>query len=358
LTLHDRSDNDYGNEAGPLLMQLLRRPQFWVVTTISVMCLILAFRHVPIADLGMLLANGHYAWLVLAFVVQTFSTLARSQRWAVLLRARGHLADSFWSQGIGYLFTNTLPFRMGEPARVIAMSQRCSLPFFQVASSAVIERLLDAATCVLAFVLVLPFVAVPRVVAKAGIALGVLALTGLSVLLMAAHSKKFSEVTLPWLVAKMRWLPSETILRWWREIVVGLASLTNWRLFGVAVFWSVTTWFLSVTTTWCTIRVLCPQGAFVEAAFLIVVLAFAVSVPSSPGFIGVFQLAGQQALVLPFPDRYAPETALAIVLLAHLLYYIFSSIIGIIGLWKLNLSFAGLSRVISGRSQRTDSIVS
>ena len=36
------------------------------------------------------------------------------------------------------------------------------------------------------------------------------------------------------------------------------------------------------------------------------------TVPSSPGFIGVFQLVGQQALVAPFPERYTPSAALSI----------------------------------------------
>ncbi|MFH0954256.1 MAG: lysylphosphatidylglycerol synthase transmembrane domain-containing protein [Verrucomicrobiota bacterium] len=333
-------------------MRFLRRPQFWVVTAISLACLVLAFRHVPLAELGRSLAHGNYLWLVPALAFQVAGTLSRSQRWVVLLKARGHLADSFWSQGIGYLFTNILPFRMGEPARVLAMSQRCNLPFFQVASSAVVERLLDASTCVTALVVILPFVDVPVNVARAGVAMGILALAGLGVLLLAAHSRKFSEVVLPGLIARIRWLPSEKILRWWREIVVGLASLTNWRMFGVAVFWSLTTWFLAIATNWATMRVVCPAATLVEAAFLIAVLAFAVSVPSSPGFIGVFQLAGQQALVLPFGGKYDAQSALAIALLCHVFYYLFSTSMGLVGLWKLNLSFAGLSRMITGKEAR------
>lgn len=333
-------------------MRFLRRPQFWVVTAISLACLVLAFRHVPLAELGRSLAHGNYLWLLPAIAFQATATVARSQRWVVLLKARGHLADSFWSQGIGYLFTNILPFRMGEPARVIAMAQRCNLPLFQVASSAVIERLLDAATCVTALVVILPLVHVPASVARAGVAMGILALAGLAVLLLAAHSRKFSEILLPRLVARIRWLPSERILRWWREIVVGLASLTNGWMFGLAVFWSLVTWFFSIATNWAVMRVVCPEASLVEAAFLIAVLAFAVSVPSSPGFIGVFQLAGQQALVLPFGGKYDAQAALAITLLCHVMYYVFSTSIGVIGLWKLNLSFSSLSRVITGKEAR------
>jgi uncharacterized membrane protein YbhN (UPF0104 family) len=63
-----------------------------------------------------------------------------------------------------------------------------------------------------------------------------------------------------------------------------------------------------------------------------------VSLPSSPGFIGVFQFVGQQALVTPFPDRFTPAAALTVALLYHAVYYVTTTALGAVGLARLGLS--------------------
>jgi uncharacterized membrane protein YbhN (UPF0104 family) len=79
-------------------------------------------------------------------------------------------------------------------------------------------------------------------------------------------------------------------------------------------------------------------------------LSLAVAVPSSPGFIGVFQFVGQHALVIPYGLKYSASNALAITLIAYLVYYIVSTLIGIIGIWRLGQSFAGLRHLVADRT--------
>ena len=80
-----------------------------------------------------------------------------------------------------------------------------------------------------------------------------------------------------------------------------------------------------------------------------VALALAVTVPSSPGFIGVFQLVGQQALVLPFGGKYDASSALAIALTSNLTYYLVTTLLGVGGLWHSGESFVSLGRGLSSR---------
>jgi glycosyltransferase 2 family protein len=130
----------------------------------------------------------------------------------------------------------------------------------------------------------------------------------------------------------------------WDELVEGLAPLLEWRMALRAVVWSVLTWVPSIATQWCVILMFQPAATPVEATFMLVVLAFAVAVPSSPGFIGVYQLAGQQALVLPFGDKYGASAALAVALTGHLLYWLTTTGLGVIGLWWFGTSLSGLAR--------------
>ena len=68
------------------------------------------------------------------------------------------------------------------------------------------------------------------------------------------------------------------------------------------------------------------------------IIAIGISVPSSPGFVGIFQFIGQQALVAPFPERYSLGSALSIALLAHAVYYVLTSGAGLLALLRLGLS--------------------
>ncbi len=323
--------------------------RFWVGCTISLLCLWLAFRSVPLSEVVHLVASANVLLLLAAVVLQLLAVVTRSWRWLILLDKDSGLADSFWAQGIGFLFTNVFPLRLGEPARVLVMSERCGLPMMQVAAAAIVERLLDVATNVCVLLLVLPWMQVPSSMSQAGIFFGILALAGLGLLLVVVRSGDSSKRLLESLWVGLPFLPVEKIGARWRELVSGFLPITRWPIALRAIGWSLPSWAFSVAMFWSVLRAFQPDARVVEAAFMMVALAFAVAVPSSPGFVGVFQLVGQQALVLPFGAKYESATALAITLTIHLVYYITTTTLGVVGLWHLGESFLSLGRVITVR---------
>ncbi|MBI4319992.1 MAG: flippase-like domain-containing protein [Chloroflexi bacterium] len=327
-------------------MKSFLTPKVFVGTAISILALWLAVRDVPFGELGNALQGASYVWLIPAVALHFLSIGARAQRWVVLLGKQGSLADSFWAQSIGYLFTNILPLRAGEPARVIAMAERCRLPILQVAASAVVERLLDLATILLILLLVLPWMQVPMLVIQAGQSFGAVMLVALVALLLAVRLSGRGERILQSVCNHVTLLPRESILARWRQTVDGLAPLKHFNVAVWSVGWSSLAWASSLAINWSVLRVFEADASLVEAAFMQVALALAVTIPSSPGFIGVFQLAGQQALVLPFGAKYTAANALAITMVAHMTYYLLTSALGVAGLWKLGSSLARVGRVV------------
>lgn len=329
---------------------------------ISIACLWLAVRNVPFTELRHSVAGARYIWLLPAIVLLLLSIFARAKRWVVLLNEEKRLIDSFWAQGVGYLFTNVLPLRMGEPARVMVMAERCKLPVLQVAGSAIVERLLDVGTIVMALIFVLPWMQVPAFVTRVGMLFGVVTLLTFMLLVVGVRFNHRSESLLRYVFGCIPILPVEGVIARWRELVNGLALSTRWQIAVQVVGWSVVTWALSIGMFWAVLYSFRADSTLVEATFMVVALSLAVTVPSSPGFVGVFQLVGQQALVLPFGAKYDVATALAITLLAHLAYYLITTFLGIIGLWKLGGSFVNLGRAINvwqaGRRKKSHEITS
>jgi len=328
-------------------MAIFRTGRFWLGIGVSALCLWLAVRHLPLTELRDAVRHAHYAWLVPAVLFQVWAVIARAQRWVVLLEQDARLVDSFWAQGVGYLFTNVLPLRMGEPARVLVMAERCRLPVMQVATTAVVERLLDTATIVLALIVVLPWMQVPTLVMRVGISCGAALLLTFVFLLCVVRFNHTSERLWRALGRRLPSLPVEAMVARWQEVVRGLLPLTHGHKAVLAFGWSLGCWLFSIAMYWCIIRSFQADGAFIEATFMVVALSFAVAVPSSPGFIGIFQLVGQQALVLPFGAKYDAPKALAITITAHLTYYLLTTGLGIIGLWQLGESFGHLGRALT-----------
>jgi glycosyltransferase 2 family protein len=327
----------------------LKTWRFWVGCSASLLCLWLAFRKTPLGELTHTIAGAHPSFLLVAVLAQLLGVLTRAWRWVILLRVEARLTNSFWAQCVGFLFTNILPLRLGEPARVLVMSDRCGLPVMQVTASAIIERLLDIATNVLVLILVLPWMQVPTLMNRAGILFGVLVFIGLGTLLLMVRFGRHSERLLQSICARLPLLPAEKVAARWRELLQGFVPLTHWRTALWASGWSLVTWGFSICVYWSVLRAFRPDCHVVEAAFMMVALSFAVAVPSSPGFVGVFQFVGQQALVMLFGAKYDAASALAITLTAHLTYYIFTTALGVVGLWRLGESFMSLGRVLSMR---------
>src|SRR5262249_14196688 len=98
----------------------------------------------------------------------------------------------------------------------------------------------------------------------------------------------------------------------------GLAALEPLRDASVVLQvagYTLIVWGLGIVMFWTTIEAVAPPARLIEASFAMAATSLGVALPSSPGFIGVFQLVGQQALVAPFPDRFTLTSALTVALL-------------------------------------------
>ncbi len=332
-------------------METLRSWRFWLGITLSLVCLWLALRAVPFGDFMSVLQKANYLWLVPAVLIQFLAVWGRAVRWSALLDKKGIVKTAFWAQSIGFLFTNVFPLRMGEVARVVVMSERTGIPVFQVAATAIVERVLDVTVVVIGLILVLPWMHVPELVVRAGTTFGVLVLIALVILWLVVKFRQFSDRLLRSILSHIKFLPTETLLARWTELVDGLAPLTHLRTGGGAVLWTVISWIFSMGIYLCVMQAYQPNATLIEAIFMVVALALAITVPSSPGFIGVFQYVGQQALVLPFGGKYDTSTALAITMGAYIIYYLITTGLGVIGLWQVGQSFANLGRMITSRQK-------
>ena len=139
------------------MRQKVRR-QLWIGIGISIVALYLALLGIDLPQVKLALSQAEYVYLIPAALAVLAGVVARSVRWQVLLGPGVSLERTFWVTGIGYLASNVLPFRLGDPIRAVVIGRGDSVSTVSALSTVVVERVLDMLTVVTLLAGLAPFI--------------------------------------------------------------------------------------------------------------------------------------------------------------------------------------------------------
>lgn len=320
----------------------MRRWNLVIGIAISLICLVLALAGIEWHRAGEALRRADWRYLVPAGVALLGYLGARANRWRMLLGPDVGLADAFAVTNIGYLVSNVLPFRLGDPARAVAIGLDGKVKIGAALSTVVVERVLDMLAVVLLLAVTIPFVGEAGWTRKAGLLGGVMALAALAVLLWLAVWPASGKQVVGWLLGRLPWMDRERWLGLYDDLLEGLAALSSARGVVALLSWSAITWLFTVGHYFAVLRAFIDHPSVVEASFLTCATGLGVAIPSSPGAVGVFHSTARYALQLPF--GIAVETAVVVAFASHTFQYVVMCLLGLIGLVQQNLSFDRLRR--------------
>jgi hypothetical protein len=316
------------------------RWQLWLGITVSVVALALALLGIDPQQVVATLAQAEYIYLIPALALSVAYLVARSLRWRVLLGPQVSLVRCFWATCIGYLVSNVLPFRLGDPARAVAVGLDGKVKVSAALSTVVVELVLDMLMVVSLLAITLPFVEQAGLLQSIGVAAGAAAVVAIAVLIIVAVRPKWVRLVALRLLACLPRLDSERWLGVLDGLLDGLAALRSPRRLVALLGWSIAAWGFIVGYYWIMLRAFRDGPPLVQASLLTCAVGLGMALPSAPGAVGVFHTAAKYALQLPF--GVSGEEALSIAFAAHALQYVFSSLLGLIGLARLGLSFRRL----------------
>jgi uncharacterized protein (TIRG00374 family) len=305
---------------------------------VSVICLAVVFYFIDPNQLLQALQLADYRLVVTAFLVSFGWLLVRGMVWRTLLQNKATYSQVFFTVTEGYLLNNLLPFRLGEVARALLLSQKASLDFWEVLSTILIERFLDVAMAAGLLFITLPFVVGARWASEAAIGAGSLVLIGMAILYLLARYREwairqYEKIGLRWPI--VRKIGGGRIT----AFLTGLSVLTDGALFLRAIAWSVTNWLVAITQYYILILAFFPHAQLLWAAFALGVGALGIAAPSSPGALGVLELSIVGALALFGLNS---STALAYAITAHVFNYLSNGLLGSYALAKDGESLTGL----------------
>jgi glycosyltransferase 2 family protein len=317
---------------------------------LSVALLYWTLHDVPLGSVWKALLASNIPLLVFAAAIATLSFPIRAWRWRYILFpvAPSLSFGPLWrSTAIGMMVNNVVPARAGELARAYALSREpVQVGFAAALGSLVVDRVFDALVILLLLLAVVSIPSFPpgKLVINHPVeywlrlagAIAAVALGGIGLLAFLPR-----QVIGLWLRVTSRAAPraaerGRDILN---AFATGLAVIRDPMRFVIVFFWAVVGWIINGVSFWMALRALGITTPFASAFFLQSMLAIAVSVPSAPGFMGVFEAVSKASLsVYAVPDTLSVSFALG--------YHILSFIpITVIGLWyfvRLGMHFREL----------------
>jgi uncharacterized protein (TIRG00374 family) len=271
--------------------------------------------------------------LLLAVILATATFPLRTVRWLLILRdADGRRLPwrPLWhATAIGFMANNLLPARAGEVARAYVARRQLPVRFTTALGSIGVERVFDGLIMLALMALAIAAPSFPAQATVGGrslssLATGAAALFGalLLVALVVVHRPA------PWLALLGR--ISTRLAHWAEGIVAGLAVLKSPARFAAVVAWSIVLWLVNAAAFAVCFRAFGLTIPLEAALLLQGIIGFGVAVPSTPGFVGVFEAATRVTLAI-----YGVDAALAV---SYALTYHVTTFLPItlLGLWSLS----------------------
>lgn len=308
----------------------------FVSLAISVFALALAIRWAGLEPLIKVLKRVDIRFLAAAVLIFFISMGMRVASWWTILGRAVSPGRVLAAINQGYLLNNILPWRMGELGRAVLLGRRSKLTVQGVLSSIVIERVYDVTLALTLLLGLLPLAAGLPGISQSALMGGIVLTSVVVGVWVVLHRPDWMERLLHRLPGGMA--------RWgnhWVKFRDGLQVLRSTRVLLVSLLWMVGSWALAGVEYWFVLRSLIMEAKIEWAYFMLTVTMLGVAIPSSPGYIGVFEAAGVLALsVFGVPG----DQALAAALVQHALVYSIGSGLGAVAMLGEGENLLGIYR--------------
>jgi len=302
----------------------LKRWQFWLGILISAAFLWLALRGLRLADIGRVVGQADFLWLLPGVAVYFLAVWARAWRWHYLLRPLKPISTRtmFPIVCIGYMGNNIYPARAGELLRAYVLRRRQAIPISASLATILVERVFDGVV-MLGFVFLnlgelsgltgySGFIGSIQQVAIWG---AVLFLAAVAAFLVMAARPAWSARVLGWFVDRLIPLRTRAAVHGFIDrFLGGLASLRSPADVAMVFVTSVIIWLLETGKYWFVMHAFPFQVSFFALMLMNGIVNLTTTLPSAPGYVGTFDAPG---IALLTSYGVVPEVAAAYTLVLH-----------------------------------------
>ncbi len=302
---------------------------------IAAILLVLAIRGVSWQEMMDTLRQADPKYLALIFVLGSISVFTRGLRWGVLLSAEKRIKalTMFWATAVGYVGNTFLPARAGEVIRSVMLGEKTGVSKSYVLATALTERIFDVVTLVLIGVLVVPSIGnLPDWLPQAMRVMGILGVAALIFLLLAPRMRGFITSLINKLPFPESW--REKVNKLLQDFLLGASAFIHMGRAAGFLGLSVIVWILDASGVVLMSHALNLDFTYPQAFLLLVAMGLSSAIPSTPGYVGIYQFVAVSLLPLYGTTR---SEALTFILAMQAINTLMILVWGFIGLWRLNI---------------------
>ena len=268
-----------------------------------------------------------------AMVLAGIGTLfLRGLRWRVLLRAGGpvRISTAFWATCAGYFGNNFLPARAGELVRTMMVDAEAGLGRTFVLTTALAERIVDAIALVLISSLVLLTLPVRPgwygTAAKPFAVIGICGVLGIAILpkLERLWHHLLDRTPVP---ERFRGKLKHIL----EQVLYGLRAFHDVRRLFTFLGLTAVIWSMDAVGVILAARSLDLHLTLPMAYLLLTGLGLGSALPSTPGYVGIYQFVAVEVLT---PFGFPRAAVIAYTLLLQVLQYLSTAVWGLFALLR------------------------
>ncbi len=322
---------------------MLKQKTLWIGVIISLGLLAVVFYGTDLGAIGDAFRTANYFYLLPAIALYFIGVVMRAVRWHYLLRSIKPIGiwRLFQVTVIGYMVNDLLPFRIGELARAYILGETERISKASVLVTILLERVFDGVTMLL-FIGVASFFLPLNEALRTLLLLGSLLFAAIVVGLGIAVSLRERLDAL--MRRALERLPEKWSARGLRladSFFLGLSVLRNPVDAVAALAFSILAWLFEAG-----MYAVLALGFGIALPFPVFVLATAVAnlvtiVPSTPGYVGVFDVPVKAILALFGVNE---SVAASYTLLLHATLIVPVVFLGLALMWRLGLSLGQLRK--------------
>jgi len=322
-----------------------KRWRFWAGVVISVLFLLFALRGQRLPEVWQGLREANYWWLIPGIIVYFFAVWLRTFRWHYLLRPvkTVSLRSLFPIVTIGYMGNNLFPFRAGEVIRAYVLKRKEDVSASASLATIVVERIFDGITMLVFVFAILPLVPTNEFLSRLVPFMSFLFFGTLVAFLLIASSSERTRRVYEWFVSKL-------VPQAWRDqvrgllerFVEGLQVLRRGRDLVLIMGISILLWLVEAWKYWFVMQGFGFDQPFYVLVFTCAIVNLATTIPATPGYLGTFEVAGIESLVLFGVPRHA---ATSFMLALHAALWFPITAVGAYFAWRESISWREMEQM-------------
>jgi uncharacterized protein (TIRG00374 family) len=281
------------------------------------------------------LYNAQYIYLPIVFLWSSSNFLLRALRLRVLLTSEKKLpiVNVFWANMAGYLGNNILPARAGELVRAAYLARQNNISASYALAVGLVERLMDLIALIVLGSFALSATGVVSLVFQNALkGVSVLGLVGLLAIFILPH---FGQLIgrLILVFPMLKEAHKIKLDHFLQQFLNGLKSLHSFSRVMQFVGLTALIWLLDAVGSVFMAYILNIPLLLQQAFVLLAALGLSSAIPSTPGYVGVYQFV---AVTVLGPFGISNADALAFILINQIFGYVIIGFWGLLGLWQFN----------------------